>query len=282
MSNLLLSPEHQRLIEISPDFLAHENGSDLFIGYLLTHMTYFPQQDLLYMTYEKYKKEIPNLQNLLNCKSKRSVENQLNYWLTRSNDYLAQKTLLINNKTQNVLTIRQPPDGTQWIKISKEIIDYIINTKVPNSFRIYVWLAARQQSFHTPLIFHKTDLAFMLNYSCKKVNYDTREKIQNCLDNLTNLGIIEYAAELFVSEKQDYAKSYRLTFIHTKNKIPSPIAAPPLEPEPESPLEEYTSQQKAWLEAGYTDGNKTPHPKVLDPTIFLYADSEKRFWKPAV
>lgn len=279
MDSPLLSPNRNRLIEITPDFLAHDNGSDLLVGYLLIHMTYFPKDNLLYMTYEAYKKEITILQDLLGCKTKRSVENQLNYWLSRSNGYLTRKTLFINNKSQDVLTIRQPPEGEQWLKVSNEIIEYLVNSKVPNILRVYVWLAARQQSFRNPLIFRKTDLAFALGYRHKNVNADTRKRFQDCLDALANLKVIEYSSELFTSEKQGCSRGYRLLYIHSKKEVPSSIAASPVEPPP-APVEEYTSQQKEWLKQNFIDELKEPRPKINDPNMFVFADPEKRFWKP--
>lgn len=215
MNKNYFSPHH-RLIEISDDFFNYKNGSDLFIGYLLSHMTYSLKDDLLYITYENYVQEIPAIKKLMGYKTRRSVEDQLTYWRSRSDGYLVRETLLINGRLLDVLTIRQPETGTQWIKMEKNMISDLINCSVPNILRVYVWLCSRQQSFDQRFNFRKKDIAKKLGYQTeKRMNDEVSKKIQTCLETLEEMGIISYSQNLRVIEGKT-CRIYTLNFIRTK------------------------------------------------------------------
>lgn len=198
-----------RTIEISDDFFNYKNGSDIFLGGLLIKSTYSSEEHILYTPYFDYYDSIFEIQNRMGYTSRRSLANQFDYWLTRSNGYLTkEKRNLYGIPDEEIFIFRSPKEDSFQVEIDIRVIEKIINTGLPNIFRTYVWLLAQQKLSKGPFHFAKTDFTKVIGYNSEKPNSEIWKKLVQNLETLKELKIISYNTQISKSSSLQPNKKY--------------------------------------------------------------------------
>lgn len=185
-----------RYFENSPRFMNYKNGSDLFLGYLMTISTYDAKTRNIYLYRENFSTYLPQLKSILNSKTSSTVNNQLKYWCGRSNGLVEEKLVMTSRGEGKASIVISPElEKTSWTKIPNSIVTFLIHSEIPNILRIYIYLVC-QYRIHAQkkYIFTKKELMMAIGYS-EKTNAKVKTETQKALTFLQKSGLIKYHCE---------------------------------------------------------------------------------------
>lgn len=188
---------YPRYFENSPRFMNYKNGSDLFLGYLMSISTYDPKAKNIYLYQDNFYSCLSQFQSILHSKSAATISNQLRYWRDRSDGLVevgpvtttrgkAKPSIIITPKTEK---------GTSWTKIANNIVFFLAHSEIPNILRIYVHLVCQYNiRYSSNYVFTKKEIMEAIGYS-GKASSKVKTETQKALTFLQKSNLVKFHHE---------------------------------------------------------------------------------------
>lgn len=188
---------YPRYFENSPRFMNYKNGSDLFLGYLMSISTYDPKAKNIYLYQDSFYSCLSQFQSILHSKSAATINNQLRYWRDRSDGLVEVGPITTTRgKTKpSIIITPKTEKGTSWTKIANNIVFFLAHSEIPNILRIYIYLVCQYNiRYSSNYVFTKKEIMEAIGYS-GQTNGKVKTEVQKALTFLQKSNLVKFHHE---------------------------------------------------------------------------------------